>query len=188
MAAQQDKFGWLAVCLKRERERERGRERGVTESCSTQRKSFVQQTITLVEQMPHQLPACWPPKSLSQGGADRERRARGERTSARACLCVRRGCSRRCLGCKMKQLCRHAHSKGRFFCTAPSRLPKDITSDFFFFLKKRDFRLCQNWRRLWQHVSVAALWVFRLHLLPWVESATSTFNVTPVCEVQLEPS
>lgn len=29
----------------------------LTESCSAQRKSFVQQTITLVEQMPHQLPA-----------------------------------------------------------------------------------------------------------------------------------
>lgn len=59
----------------------------MTESCSTQRKSFVQQTITLVEQMPHQLPVCSPPKSLSQGGAGRDRRARGERTSACVSLC-----------------------------------------------------------------------------------------------------
>lgn len=44
---------------------------GRPESSSTQRKSFVQQMITLVEQMPHQLLVRSLPKSLSQGGTKR---------------------------------------------------------------------------------------------------------------------
>lgn len=63
-----------SVCVREEetdtkRVREYG---GRPESSSTQRKSFVQQMITLVEQMPHQLPVRSLPKSLNQGGTERD--------------------------------------------------------------------------------------------------------------------
>lgn len=66
--------GCVCVCVREEetdtkRVREYG---GRPESSSTQRKSFVQQMITLVEQMPHQLPVCSLPKSLNQGGTERD--------------------------------------------------------------------------------------------------------------------
>lgn len=64
---------------------------GRPESSPTQRKSFVQQMITLVEQMPHQLPVRSLPKSLNQGGTERGLRERAH-------VCVREVLEQRCLG------------------------------------------------------------------------------------------